>query len=232
MLELPKPVGKQGALFPDLEDMPVIVHDLKEMGLAASDAWEIWQKRFDYVDVSKRPHGVEFETYIQEKLHLLKQRQAKGKVKSTTGFLLKAIKQNYTNPEFVTEETKRKIQGETITKHLNERKRQVLEDRKSELQTARDKELHQLCVEIAKETPALLEKVAVDVFKENPFLKKSCESGKPLLDTYQEKPMLRVIVDQYLMAHSPERFRAIRKRYESLLVALDPKMVAEEQASV
>jgi hypothetical protein len=87
-------------------------------------------------------------------------------------------------------------------------------------------------VEIAKETPVLLEKVAVDIFKENPFLKQFCESGKPLLDTYQEKPMLRVLVDQYLMAHSPERFRAIRKRYESLLVALDPKMVAEAQASV
>lgn len=231
MLELPKPVGKQGALFPDLEDMPVIVHDLKEMGLTASDAWEIWQKRFDYVDVSKRPHGVEFETYIQEKLHLLKQRQAEGKVKSTTGFLLKAIKQNYSNPEFVTEETKRKIQGETKTKYLNERKRQVLEERKSEIQTARDKELHQLCVELTKENPALLEKAAVDIFKDNLLLKKSCESGKSLLDSYQEKPMLRVMVDQYLMAHSPERFQAIRKRYESLLVTLDPKKVAEAPAS-
>ena len=58
ILELPKSLGKQGALFPDFEDMPTIVHDLKQTGLAASDAWEIWQKRFDYVDANKRPKGM------------------------------------------------------------------------------------------------------------------------------------------------------------------------------
>jgi len=220
ILDLPKPLGKQGALFPDLEDMPAIVHDLKEAGLTASDAWEIWQQRFDYVDASKRPKGVEFETYIREKLHLLKQRQAEGKVKSATGFLLKAIRQNYANPEFVSEEKKQVVNEEKKTKQVREHRQQLLEGQKTELQTARDKELHQFCERLVKETPTLLEKAVADVCKENPLLKKTCHLGKSLLETYQEKPMLRVMVDQHLMNVYPERFQATRKRYESLIAAL------------
>ena len=55
-----------------------------------------------------------FAEYVREKIHLLKRRQATGKVENTTGFLLKAIKENYANPEFaeahkrqVTEEQKK-----------------------------------------------------------------------------------------------------------------------------
>lgn len=232
MLELPKSIGKQGALFPDLEDMPMVVHDLKEVGLTASDAWEIWQQRFDYVDASKRPQGIEFETYIREKLHLLKQRQVEGKVKSATGFLLKAIKQNYANPEFAEEEKKRQSREKVKTNHLTERRRHLFEEQKNEIQTNRDKELHQLCERIAKETPTLLEQVAADLFKENSLLKKACQPGKALLESYQEKPMLRVMVDQYLMDHYPDRFCAIRQRYDAQLVALASKPTAEEQASV
>jgi hypothetical protein len=83
--------------------------------------------------------------------------------------------------------------------------------------------LHQLCERIAKETPALLEQAATVLFKENPLLKKSCAAGKPLFENYQGKPMLRVMVDQYLMDHYPERFRKIQKRYASQLSELDPK---------
>jgi len=231
ILELPKPLGKQGALFPDLEDMPAIVHDLKQAGLTASDAWEIWQQRFDYVEASKRPKGIEFETYVQEKLHLLKQRRAEGKVKSATGFLLKAIKQNYANPEFISEEKKQLVNEEAKTRHDPEHKRHLLEEQKNELQTIRDKELHQVCERIAKESPALLEQVAADIFQENSLLKKACQPGKTILENYQEKPMLRVMIDQYLTNHYPERFRAIRRRYESQLATLEKKAVAEAPAN-
>ena len=231
MLDLPKPLGKQDALFPDLEDMPVIVHDLKEAGLAASDAWEIWQQRFDYVDASKRPKGVEFETYIQEKLHLLKKQQAKGTVKSTTGFLLKAIKQNYANPEFFSEKNKPLVTTEKKTGQVFEKTQQRLEEQKNALHTARDRELHQLCERIVKDTPTLLENAVTEVCNENPLLKKACQQGKALFEMYQEKTMLRVMVDQYLMEHDAERFRAIRKRYEVQLAALKGIKEARTEAT-
>jgi hypothetical protein len=209
----------------------MVVHDLKEAGLAASDAWEIWQQRFEYVDASKRPQGIEFETYIREKLHLLKQRQAAGKVKSATGFLLRAIKQNYANPEFAEEEKKRQASEKAKIKHLTERSRQLLEGQRGELQTARDTAMHQLCEKIVTETPAILEEVATDIFKANPLVRKTCQHGKTLLDNYQEKPMLRALVDQCLMERYSERFRTIRERYDFELTALEPNPGAEDRAS-
>ena len=46
------------------------------------------------------PDDVEWDTYLGEKIDLLKRRKAAGNLKSATGFLLKAIKENYSNPEF------------------------------------------------------------------------------------------------------------------------------------
>ncbi len=55
------------------------------------------------MDADKRPQGMAFETYIQGKIDLLR-RQDRAKVTSTTGFLLRAIKENYTNPTFTKEQ--------------------------------------------------------------------------------------------------------------------------------
>ena len=141
-------------------------------------------------------------------------------MKSATGFLLKAIKQNYANPEFVSEDKKQIVKEEKKAKQVREHNQQLLEDQRTELETSRDKEWHQLCERMVQETPTLLEKVVADVCKENPLLKKACQLGKSLLEAYQEKPMLRVMVDQQLMNFYPERFRALRKRYESQIAAL------------
>ena len=237
---LPKPAAKsrQGVFWPEITDMPTAVRELKEAGMAADEAWKIWQEGFNYVETDKRPINlkdnpeVAFDRYVLEKVHLLRRQREAGKVKNITGFLCTAIKKNYANPEFVIEEKKQRVREETKAKSMTERQQQLLEEQKSELQTNRDKELHQLCEQIAQETPALLEQVTTEIFKENPFLKKSCEPGKTLLESYHEKPMLRVMVDQYLMNHYPERFRAIRKRYASQLAAVAPQMVGEQRANV
>src|SRR5262249_32762691 len=99
ILQLPKQSTKQAALFADEEDMPAVVKALQEAGLATQDAWKIWQDGFECVEFGKRPVNDDFETYIQEKIHLL-QYQPAGKIKSKTGFLLDAIRKNYANPEF------------------------------------------------------------------------------------------------------------------------------------
>ena len=52
---LPEAVTAQRKLFPDLEEMPVIVKELREAGLSTLDALEIWQQGFAYVDESLRP---------------------------------------------------------------------------------------------------------------------------------------------------------------------------------
>ena len=93
------PIGiestKQPALFPVYEDMPDIVKQLAEIGFAIHTAWEIWQRGFDQVDAEKRPQGIEFDDYVQEKIALLNAQRA-GQVRSPTGFVREAIQKNYT----------------------------------------------------------------------------------------------------------------------------------------
>jgi hypothetical protein len=109
---------------------------LKDAGLSAHEAWEIWQQGFNGVDAGKRPADVgddpdaAFTQYVREKVHLLKRRKEQGKVKNTTGFLLKAIRQNYGNPEFAEErksgESWKKLQANLVRKKVLEDKRRLL----------------------------------------------------------------------------------------------------------
>jgi hypothetical protein len=226
---LPGQSIEQGALFPALMDMPNAVRALKNAGMAADEAWKVWQEGFNYVEIEKRPTNLkdnpeaEFDRYISEKVHLLKRQQEAGKVKNITGFLRTAIKKNYANPEFVEEEKKRQAREKVKTKHL--------EEQRGGHNAARDTVMHQLCARIVTETPTILEEVAADVFKANPLLKKTCQPGKALLDCYQEKPMLRALVDQCLMERYPERFQTVRERYDVQRTALEPSMGAAERAS-
>jgi hypothetical protein len=230
-------IPRQSDLFPDVKDTPVAVRELKNAGLAADEAWKMWQEGFKYVDEDKRPTNIgenreaAFDKYVLEKIHLLRRRQTEQKVKNITGFLREAIKKNYANPEFAMEEKKRRVQGEPRTDHISARARQILEDQKNELITVRDAEVHQLCEKILTETPSALQEATSHIFRENPLLEKAREPGKMLLESYQERLMLRAMVDQYLTEQYPERFRTIHERYESRLAALELETVTMVGAS-
>src|SRR3989454_4020314 len=136
-------------LFPALEDMPEVVRELKTVGLSTVDAWEIWQQGFEYVELGRRPADVDFETYIQEKIHLLKH-QPEGKVKSKTGFLLDAIRKNYANAAF--EQARR---AQASRKRIQERK--ALEQEKERLDRAREERWTALYCQVAQEVPTFVE---------------------------------------------------------------------------
>src|SRR5262249_2402970 len=109
-------------------------------------------------------------------------------------------------PSLLPKLQKKRVREATKTKSLSERQRQLLDDQKSEITSTRDAELHQICAGIVKNSPGVLEEIVARIFRENPLLKKACQPGKQLLESYQEKPMLRVLVDQYVIERYPERF--------------------------
>lgn len=228
---------RQGDLFPDAKDTPLAVRELKNAGLAADEAWKMWQEGFRYVDEDKRSINIgenpeaAFDKYVLEKIHLLRRRQAEQKVKNMTGFPREAIRKNYANPEFAVEEKKKRVRGEAPTEHLSPGARQLLEEQKNERETARDAETYQLCESILKEMPSALEEATAHIFKENPLLRKMCEPEKALWENYREKPMLRAMVNQYLMEHHPERFQTIRKRSDARLAILEAEAVVTAGAS-
>lgn len=225
-------VSKQETLFPDLMDMPSAVRELKNAGLAADEAWRIWQQGFDYVEPDKRPAHIgdnpeaAFDKYVLEKVHLLRRHQAAGKIKNITGFLREAIKKNYSNPEFTAEEKRRAEREKTKAKLASERKQQRLEEQRTELKNARDKNIHQLCEQMVKESPAILEEAMEAFFKEKPEFKQFYLPGKTPVQNYRERAVFWMGIDPYLIKRDPERFQAVQDAYATNLAALEEEVAA------
>ena len=82
-----------------------------------------------------------FLHYVREKVDLLKRRQASGKVENSTGFLMEAIRKNYTNPEFTSAEKQKEAHRRREDKTARERKLERLKDEKIEAERTRRDEV-------------------------------------------------------------------------------------------
>ena len=205
-------------LFPALEDMPEVVQELKTVGLSTVDAWEIWQQGFEYVESGRRPADVDFETYIQEKIHLLKH-QPEGKVKNKTGFLLDAIRKNYANAEF--EQARR---AQESRRRLQERK--ALEQEKERLEREHEEQWSALCRQVVQEAPAFVEEVAQHLGTDAPFLRRRYDSGQTALENYQQSIFFAAHVNTKLKQRYPDRFAALDQEFARKVVEIDRKLAA------
>ena len=229
---LPEPNKGQGRLFPELDDMPVVVRDLQEAGISAHESWEIWQQGFSCVHEGVRPavpaEGADraFEYYIREKIHLLKRKLASGRVENITGFLLEAIRKNFANPEFAQEQT-REAAAEAL-KASKKRNAQVkrLEAQKDEIEQAREQALSDTYDELVRTLPEVLEAALTDIFAGNAFLRQYYDPDKSALANYQASMMFKEACRPYLERHTPERIQAIRTRYATGIAALEEQIAA------
>src|SRR5262249_48945202 len=232
VLLIPEAVTGQGSLFPDLEDMPMVVKELKEAGLSSGDAWDIWQQGFRFVDEAARPADpgevadATFITYVREKIHLLRRRQASGKVENSTGFLREAIRRNYANPEFEHEQ-KRQAAAEA-QKAEKERAKQVkaLEARKAEIEKARGNALDDLYGQLALEAPEVLEAARPAVVAENGFIRQRYDPDKSALENYQASPVLQGAFNPYLERHAPQLVQALRQHYAAAIATVEAQIAA------
>ena len=218
ILQLPTQHTKQATLFADLEDMPAVVKALQEAGLASQDAWKIWQDGFEYVESGTRPSGGDFETYIQEKIHLL-QHQPEGKIKSKTGFLLDAIRKNYANAEF--EHVRRAQQS-----RQQAQERKALEQEKERLEREREERWTALCCQVAQEVPTFVEEVAQNLGVEASFLRTRYETERTAMENYQQSVFFAAHVNEKLRRRYPERFTALDQEYARKATEIDGKLLA------
>ncbi|MDE0481709.1 MAG: replication initiation protein [Candidatus Poribacteria bacterium] len=87
----------QASLFVDMEELPAIAVKLVQAGVAQKEALRIANQEWDVVDAVALPEGREdFAEYVEEKITLA--RHATG-VKNAGGFIVKAIQENYQDPE-------------------------------------------------------------------------------------------------------------------------------------
>jgi tetratricopeptide (TPR) repeat protein len=224
------------SLFPDLEDMPLAIKILKEAGLSAKDAWEIWQTGFNGVEKGQQPDIMSedeegaFLHYVREKVDLLKRRQASGRVENSTGFLMEAIRKNYANPEFGTAEKQKETHRRREDKAARDRKLERLRDEKIELERTRREEARAVCKEIIMSWPELAEEAVKALAQEVQWFKNQYDRGRSVLENYQKVPGLWIEMDRYLEAHHPERFGEIQEKYDGQLEEIGKKIAELEQA--
>ena len=88
----------QMPLFDEIEDLPTIAVKLIQAGVSRKEALRIANQEWDVVDADAQPEykGI-FAVYVEEKIGLA---QYATSVKNAGGFIVKAIQENYQNPEF------------------------------------------------------------------------------------------------------------------------------------
>lgn len=87
----------QASLFVDMEELPTIAVKLVQAGVAQKEALRIANQEWNVVDAAVLPEDrADFAVYVEEKIGLA--RHATG-VKNAGGFIVKAIQENYQDPE-------------------------------------------------------------------------------------------------------------------------------------
>jgi hypothetical protein len=220
-LSLPDESARQSTLFPD-NSMPGIVKALIDAGLSESDAGSIWQKQFDCVDSSQRkeiPANKSFDHYIHEKIDLLRH-QDKSKLTSPTGFLITAIRKNYSNPDFaVREKAKHELQIATAKKQQRER----LEQEQAKIGMAYSDACDGVCAAILRETPEVLATLIDTAVREAPILRQRRKGGTPE-EQYRNSPFIEAAVNGLIKRRYPERFQAVNDEYQPRLEVLDAQI--------
>ena len=228
VISLPAGTGQQLDFFPESKDTPV-VHMLKEAGLAASDAWEVWQKGFEFVIESKRPvltggdRDAALMAYVREKIDLLRQRETEGKVQNPSGFLLTALKQNFSHAEY--EKKQATQQRADKLKQL----RQLVKER-GRLLEQQDDAVETLCNKVI-ELPGQAEK-ALAALEVNPDFTRWYDKDRSALENYRKNRPFSALMAEWLEGQFAEQFEVVRQSYRDKLAAIDAQVAAFEEEGI
>ena len=222
-LQLPGKAVGQEELFPETEALPVIVQELMTAGLSRNDALDIWQRGAVAVEAVPKPVPEAFEVYIREKIHLLKHRQASGRVTHSTGFLLDAIRKNYTNPEFAEETKQKEARQHAQDRKAKARELAALQEQREQVKRSHNDALHAHCKGMVAAVPAMLEEAVTALQAQDRMFRQYYRPDKTPAENYEERPMLYIPIDNFLKEHYPERFQALHDAHNAELTALDTK---------
>jgi Initiator Replication protein len=222
VLQLATQTTSEDGAFSVFEDLPALVHELQEVGFSAQDAWDLWYQGTACIESDSRPTDIDFETYVREKIHLLK-KQPKGKIKNTAGFLLEAVKKNYTNADFYAVQ-----QAKTTPAHSKSLEK--LQHEKEHLESEKQQQIHQLCQQIIYETPEIVDPLLPYIFAEEPFYRQVYDNTKTLLDNYHDHVFFSARLDMQLVQQYPEKFQGIYQVYEQKIADLERKIAAHQSS--
>jgi hypothetical protein len=226
------PHGQQPDLFPDLADMPIAVKAMTDAGLPMKDAMTVWRQGFEYVEPNERPADIgddpehAFTLYVREKIHLFEQRRKGGKVGNPGGFLLTALKKNYTNARFADEETK-------VLRQRKVKELRALKDQKEKIERERDEVLQRACDKVIEAFPEMAERaVAALQDQHNAAFRHCYDQTKNAVENYKGHRFIAETIGQWLESQLPEDFEKKREPFRSQLEAIDARIKALESERV
>ena len=134
----------QASLFVDMEDLPALAVKLVQAGVSQKEALRIVNEEWDGVDAAALLADKEdFAVYVEEKIGLA---QHATNVRNAGGFIVKAIRENYQDPEFQKQlQVKKKKEKQEILALL---RREMLEKQ------------HALIRQAVRANPELIEQAA------------------------------------------------------------------------
>ncbi len=220
--EIETKAGDTSSMFPDEKEEPSIVGKLIRSGLKERDAWDIWTKKFEYVDVAFRQEivdkGIEFEKYIDEKLAIVEQKKNQGGIRqSVQGFIISAIRNNYISPK-AEEAEKRKLQAEK-RKSVDD-----LQERKREISERSDDETRAIIEAILIEEPGILEKAFENLMKdEQKGLQAIYKSKLTAVENYKSR-IVQGVIDGEIKRQFPGKFEKIDQKFQDEIKEVDKRL--------
>ena len=142
-----EPQDSQNPVSFDIDDLPPIAVKLVEAGVSRREAKRITYEEWEGVDADALPtHTNDFAVYVEEKIDLARHATS---VKNAGGFIVKAIQENYQNPEF-----QKQLQAEK-----EKEKEAMLASLKDEMLEKQ----HALIRQAVRANPELLEQAAAKI---------------------------------------------------------------------
>jgi hypothetical protein len=220
-VEIAEKPDAQPVLFSDATELPPLVADLIEAGLPKDEAAKIFESGFDYVNPGKGEHRTDFVHYVREKIDLFQQKRKDGSLRNPVGFLLEAIREDYTNLEYEARERARR--RKVVSQDLD-----VLVKEKEKLEADRDAAVAAVCERLMAEDDELAERVLRELLEDNSFHKGYVTRGATPFENYRDRPMLTAPINHKLRAEHPDRFVPIQRKYRKRLEELEQKIAVRE----
>ena len=174
----------QESLFPDIENLPPVAIELVQAEIDRKIALKIAEQAWDFVDPEKLPPPgtyPNFLAYIAEKIEISLHA---AEVKNRGGFIVKAIRENYQDPEV----------QKTRQQRAEKARQKQLEDLTAEFKIKRDNILRQ----VVHTQPKLIEYAAKKI-QSYMIRERLLEHNTPI-EAYQKGGMVKAEIDGILAA--------------------------------
>ena len=210
----------QGQLFAEPGKLPEIVVDLVKAGLPEQEAKEVWYQGWDYVSADKRDHRTDFVAYVREKIAIL-DAKPNGSVKNRVGFLIQAIRENYTDPQILAEtHVQQRLNAAEHMRKLNERKDRI--------QQEWDEADRVISRKIVADSPTIVDELLKAALEHEPSMRMFVKRGKTPLDNYEANGAFTALINARIKEKYPERFKDVDARFRKRIAEAEEEIAASD----